>query len=62
MAGQLGRQPFSGVETEVPGIRRLTTVPYPYLLFYEVHATEIVIVAIRHGARDPGILPSKRTP
>jgi plasmid stabilization system protein ParE len=28
--------PFIGVRTDDPTIRRLTTTPYPYLVFYEV--------------------------
>jgi plasmid stabilization system protein ParE len=33
--------------------------PYPYLLYYEPSADEIVIVGIRHGARDPSTMPDK---
>jgi toxin ParE1/3/4 len=34
--------------------------PYPYLIFYEVAEAEaeIVIVALRHAARDPSSRPS----
>jgi toxin ParE1/3/4 len=45
--------PYIGVRTEDSTIRRLTTTPYPYLVFYEVTDTEIIIHAVRHGARDP---------
>lgn len=45
--------PYIGIETDDPTIRRLTTTPYPFLVFYEVDEMEIVIHAIRHGARDP---------
>jgi plasmid stabilization system protein ParE len=35
----------------------MTTSPYPYLIFYEVTHEEIVIHAVRHGARDPSGMP-----
>jgi toxin ParE1/3/4 len=49
--------PYIGVRTDDPVIRRLTTSPYPYLIFYEVTETEVVIPAVRHGARDPFGMP-----
>jgi toxin ParE1/3/4 len=49
--------PHIGVRTDDPTIRRLTTTPYPYLVFYEVSETEIIIHAIRHGARNPSGMP-----
>jgi len=30
----------------------MTTTPYPYLVFYEATEAEIIIHAVRHGARD----------
>jgi toxin ParE1/3/4 len=38
--------------TDGPTIRRMTTTPYPYLIFYEATDAEIIIHAVRHGARD----------
>jgi toxin ParE1/3/4 len=49
--------PQIGVRTDDPVVRRLTTTPYPYLVFYEVAKHEIIIHAIRHGARDPSDMP-----
>lgn len=49
--------PHIGARTDDPIIRRLTTPPYPYLIFYEVTETEIIIHAVRHGARDPSGMP-----
>jgi toxin ParE1/3/4 len=46
-----------GVRTDDPAIRRLTTPPYPYLIFYEPTAAEIIIHAVRHAARDPSSMP-----
>jgi toxin ParE1/3/4 len=53
----LSMHPHIGVRTDEPAIRRLTTTPYPYLIFYEVTETEIIVHAIRHGARDPSGMP-----
>jgi plasmid stabilization system protein ParE len=49
-----------GARTDDPTIRRVTTTPYAYLVFYEITDTEIVIHAIRHGARDPAGMPGSR--
>ncbi|KYG23785.1 stabilization protein [Bradyrhizobium sp. AT1] len=49
--------PEIGLRTDDPDIRRLTTTPYPFLVFYEIGNEEIIIHAIRHGARDPGGMP-----
>lgn len=38
----------------------MTTTPYPFLVFYEIGSQEIIVHAIRHGARDPGEMPGKR--
>ncbi len=51
--GLLLAHPLIGVRTDDPTIRRLTTRPYPYLVFYEIAETEIIIHAIRHAAREP---------
>ncbi|HME26598.1 MAG TPA: type II toxin-antitoxin system RelE/ParE family toxin [Acetobacteraceae bacterium] len=42
-----------GTRTDDPAIRRMTALPYPYLIFYEAAETEIIIHAVRHAARDP---------
>jgi plasmid stabilization system protein ParE len=52
--------PQIGIRTEDPVIRRLTTTPYPFLIFYEIGDEEIVIHAVRHAARDPGGMPGAR--
>ena len=49
--------PEIGLRTDDPDIRRLTTTPYPFLVFYEIGSEEIIIHAIRHGGRDPGGMP-----
>jgi toxin ParE1/3/4 len=34
-------------------LRRMIVSPYPYLIFYEATADEIVIHGVRHAARRP---------
>jgi toxin ParE1/3/4 len=53
----LRRHPRLGTPTEDPVIRRVTTLPFPYLILYEVAQDEIIVHAIRHGARDPSGMP-----
>jgi toxin ParE1/3/4 len=53
VADLLLRYPQAGAVTDDPTIRRMTTTPYPYLIFYEATDAEIIIHAVRHGARDP---------
>jgi plasmid stabilization system protein ParE len=55
---RLPDNPLIGKRTEDPTIRRLTAMPYPYLIFYEVTDAEIIIHAVRHGARDPSSMPA----
>jgi toxin ParE1/3/4 len=43
---------FVGARTDDPTMRRLPASPYPFLVFYEVTETEIIVHAVRHAARD----------
>lgn len=54
-------RPEIGLRTDDPDVRRLTTTPYPFLVFYEIGSQEILIHAIRHGARDPDEMPGARS-
>jgi plasmid stabilization system protein ParE len=49
--------PRIGIRTNDCSIRRLTTLPYPYFVFYEITEAEIIIHAVRHTARDPSSMP-----
>jgi toxin ParE1/3/4 len=51
------QHPHIGRRTSDPAIPRMTTMPYPYLLFYEIRKTEIIIHAVRHAVRDPSGMP-----
>ncbi|MFZ5692349.1 MAG: type II toxin-antitoxin system RelE/ParE family toxin [Pseudomonadota bacterium] len=51
--------PHLGRPTDDPTIRRMPTSPYPYLVFYEVTGDEVIIHAVRHGARDPASMPGE---
>jgi toxin ParE1/3/4 len=53
----LAQNPHIGVRTDDSTIRRLTVLPYPYLVFYEVTKDEIIIHAVRHAARNPSTMP-----
>jgi toxin ParE1/3/4 len=53
----LSAHPEIGSRTDDPVIRRLTTPPYPFLIFYEIANDAIIIHAIRHAARDPSGMP-----
>jgi toxin ParE1/3/4 len=62
MINVLSGHPHIGVRTDDPTIRRLSTPPYPYLVFYEVTDSEIVVHAVRHAARDPSGMPGSAQP
>lgn len=51
--------PKSGLATDSAPMRRIVARPYPYLVFYEPSNDEIVIVGIRHAARDPASMPDQ---
>lgn len=55
----LSERPHLGKPTDDPTIRRMPALPYPYLVFYEVTDDEIVIHAVRHGARHPASMPGE---
>jgi plasmid stabilization system protein ParE len=57
VTGLLLTHPRMGAPTDDPTIRRLSTSPYPFLVFYEIAEDEIVIHAVRHAARDPSTMP-----
>ena len=59
MLDLIAQQPRIGVQTDDPALRRAVTVPYPYLIFYEVAEQEIIVYAVRHGARAPETMPDK---
>ena len=53
----LATHPEIGIRTDDPSIRRLSTLPYPHLVFYEITSSEIIIHSVRHAARDPSGRP-----
>jgi toxin ParE1/3/4 len=53
LIGDLADVPHLGEAADIPGIRRLSTGRFPYLIFYEIAASEIIIHHVRHGARRP---------
>ena len=51
----LGTFPRSAKESEIPGIREMPIVRYPYVVFYAVDddAQEVWILRVRHTSQDP---------
>ena len=53
----LAINPEVGRRTSNGRLRRVVPTPYPYLVFYDVAASEVIIVGVRHAARDPSSMP-----
>ncbi len=53
------QHPLSGRRTSNPRLRLIVASPYPYLIFYEVTDEEVIIHAVRHGARNPSSIPGE---
>jgi addiction module RelE/StbE family toxin len=49
----LVQHPYAGQPTDLPGVRRLTLSPYPYLIFYRVTDNEVIVQRVRHTSRRP---------
>jgi toxin ParE1/3/4 len=49
----LTRHPYAGQATDLPGVRCLTLSPYPYLIFYRVTDSEVIVQRMRHASRRP---------
>jgi len=45
----LGRLPRAGRATDIPSIRMLPVIRYPYLIYYALISDEVVVVHIRHA-------------
>lgn len=52
---RLAEFPYSARSSEVPGIRELPIVRYPYIVFYTVDeaAREVHVLRVRHTSQDP---------
>jgi toxin ParE1/3/4 len=50
---QLAEIPHMGEAANIPNIRRMPALRFPYLIFYEVVDDEIIVHHVRHGARRP---------
>lgn len=44
--------PRAGRETDIAGVRVIPVVRYPYLVYHVVLGEEVVVLHIRHSARD----------
>jgi toxin ParE1/3/4 len=47
----LPQQPHIGVRTKDPAVRRLTVLPYSYIVLYEIVGEEIRILTVSHSSR-----------
>nr|WP_250808917.1 type II toxin-antitoxin system RelE/ParE family toxin [Neorhizobium tomejilense] len=55
----LSEYPLTGMRTSLEPMRRVAVTPYPYLIFYLPGDDEIIVVGIRHAARDPSSMPDQ---
>jgi toxin ParE1/3/4 len=51
LAEQLAARPQLGRKTDIEGLFVRSVVTYPYLIFYTVRPSEVVILHVRHAAR-----------
>lgn len=51
--------PATGHQSNKSGVRIKNTHPYPYLVFYRVKPSEVLVVRVRHGARNPKSMPAR---
>lgn len=47
----LKEQLGAGRQTDIPTVRRLAITPYPYVLFYRLTESEVVILRVLHTSR-----------
>ena len=48
----LRRYPNAGHRTSHPRLRQIATTPYPYVFYYLVEESAVIVIAVRHGARN----------
>ncbi|MCK5933742.1 MAG: type II toxin-antitoxin system RelE/ParE family toxin [Fulvimarina manganoxydans] len=48
----LAQHPDAGQMTDKPGVRRAVLTPYPFVIYYRVTESEVVIMRFRHAARE----------
>jgi toxin ParE1/3/4 len=51
LAEQSAKKPQLGRKTDIKGLFGRSVVTYPYLIFYAVRPSEVVILHVRHTAR-----------
>jgi len=52
-SGLLAQFPEAAVMTDVRAVRRAVVQPYPYLIFYQLRAEELVVLSVRDARRRP---------
>ena len=43
-------------------VRKVTLSPFPYIMFYRMAGTDLIVTTVRHGARDPATMPGAPKP
>lgn len=57
VAAHVAAYPKTGKRTSNRAMRRVSVPPNPYLIFYVIEPGGVVVIGIRHGARDPKTMP-----
>jgi toxin ParE1/3/4 len=50
---QLADFPLMAPETDLSAVHAKLAIPYPYVIFYTIRRGEVLILHIRHAARQP---------
>ena len=58
----LGQFPLVGVPMRLRWLRRIPVREHPYIVFYEAWASDVMVLAVRHSARDPSSMPGTNDP
>jgi plasmid stabilization system protein ParE len=57
LARLITHHPYAGRATDIENLRRIPVTPYPFILYNRPLADAILVIAIRHVARDPASMP-----
>jgi toxin ParE1/3/4 len=53
----LSQFPWTVTITRLQRLRRIPVRQYPYIVFYEVTASDVMVLAVLYSARDPSSMP-----
>lgn len=52
-------RPLMGRRTDRRLTRVMNTYPFPYLIYYRIKQSEILVLRVLHGARNPRSMPAR---